>query len=92
MEFDGEKGHVLEIGKSTIRPSWTYKLGHNIISIEKEEEDLEVMIQDNVSQRNILIKYFVTFRTLSNIRMVFHFLDKDMIQKILTTLIRPKLE
>ena len=32
-----------------MRPSWTYKLGQNIISIVKEEKDLGVLIQDNLS-------------------------------------------
>ncbi len=29
---------------------------------------------------------------LRNIRMTFHFMDKDMMKKILTTMTRPKLE
>ena len=33
-----------------------------------------------------------TFRMLRNIWMAFHFLDKDMIRKIITSMIRPKLE
>ena len=41
--------NVLEMGKSAMRPSWTYKLGENIISIAKEEKDLGVVIQDNLS-------------------------------------------
>ena len=43
MEFNAKKCHVLEMGKSTIRPSWTYKLGENIISVAKEEKDLIVL-------------------------------------------------
>ena len=39
------------MGKSEMKPTWTYKLGQNIISIEKEEKDLEVEIQDNLSPR-----------------------------------------
>ena len=54
MEFNAKKGYVLEMGRSG------YKLGQNIISIEKEEKDLEVVIQDNLSLKNILIKYLVT--------------------------------
>ena len=42
--------HVLEMGKSAMRLSWTYKLGKNI-SIEKEEKDLGVVIQDNLSPK-----------------------------------------
>ena len=43
-----KKCHVFEIGKSEMRPTWTYKLGQNI-SIEKEENDLGVVIKNNLS-------------------------------------------
>ena len=33
-----KKCHVLEMVKSAMRSSWTYKLGENIISIAKEEK------------------------------------------------------
>ena len=49
MEFNAKKCYELEIGKSAMRPSWTYKLGENIISIAKQEKSLEVVIQDNSS-------------------------------------------
>ena len=49
MEFNAKKCHVLEIEKSAMRPSWTYKLGENIISVAKEEKGLGVVIQDNLS-------------------------------------------
>ena len=39
-----------------------------------------------------MIEYVVTFMMLLNIRMDFHFLDKDVMRKIITTMIRPKLE
>ena len=39
-------------------PSWTYKLGKNIISIEKEEKDLGVVIQDNLSPEKHIDKIF----------------------------------
>ena len=48
MEFNANKCHVLEIGKSAMRPSWTYRLGKNIISIAKEK-DLGMVILDNLS-------------------------------------------
>ena len=41
-----KKCHVLEMGKSAMRPSWTYMLGEHILSIAKEEKDLRVIIQD----------------------------------------------
>ena len=36
-------------GKNAMRPLWTYKLVANITSIAKEEKDLGVVIQDNLS-------------------------------------------
>ena len=76
-----------------MRSSWTYNLGENIISIEKEEIDLGVVTQNNL-EKHINRIFGDTFRMLSNIHMTFHFLDKDMIRKIITkcTIIRPKLE
>ena len=81
------------MGKSAMRPSWTYNLGENMISIAKEEKDLVVLIQDNLSPEKHINRIFGdTFRMLRNIRMAFHFLDKDMMRTIITTMIRPKLE
>ena len=36
----------------------TYKLGQNIISIEKEEKDLRVVIQDNLSSEKHIDQIF----------------------------------
>ena len=59
----------------------------------KKEKDLGVVIQDKLSQEKYINKIFGdTFRMVRNIWMVFHFLDKDIIRKIITTMIRPKLE
>ena len=49
MEFNAKKMPCIGNGKSAMRPSWTYKLGENIISIAKEEKYLGVVIQDNLS-------------------------------------------
>ena len=74
------------------RPTWTYKLGRNNISIEKEEKKLGMVIQDNLSPEIQIYKIFGdTFRMLRNIQMAFHFLDEDM-RKQIATIIRPKLE
>ena len=53
-----------------------------------------MVIQDNLSpEKYILDRIFGdTFRMLRNIRMGFHFLYKDMMRKIITTMIRPKQE
>ena len=76
-----------------MRPSWTYKLEENIISIANEDKNLEVVIQGNSSPEKHINRIFVdTFRMLRNIQMAFHFLDKNMMRKILTTMIRPNLE
>ena len=48
IKFNAKIFHVLEMGESAVRPSWTYKLGKTIISIGKEK-DLIVVIQDNLS-------------------------------------------
>ena len=49
MEFNAKKFCVLVMENSAMRPSWTYKLGENIISIAKEEKVLEMVIQDSLS-------------------------------------------
>ena len=93
MEFNIHKCHVMEMGKSEMRPSWTYKMGDDIISRATEEKDLGVVIQDNLSPEKHINRIFGdTYRMLRNIRVAFHFLDKDMMKKIITTMIRPKLE
>ena len=81
------------MGNNAMRPSWMYKLEENIISIAKEEKDLGVVIQDNLSPDKHINKILgETFRLLRNIRMAFHFLDKDIMRKNITTMTRPKLE
>ena len=72
MEFDAKNFHILEMEKSTMRPSWTYKLGQNIITIVKEKKDLGMIIQVNLSPEKHLDRIFRdTFRMLENIRLVF---------------------
>ena len=92
MAFIAKACHVLEMGKSAMRSSQIYELGRNIMPIEKEKY-LGVVIQDNLSPENYIDRTFGdTFKMLRNIWMTFHFLDKDMMRKILITMIRPKLE
>ena len=68
--------------ENEMRPSWTYMLGQTIIAIAKEEKDLKIVIQDNLSAEEHIDKIFGdTFRMLRNIRMAFHFLDNDMMRK-----------
>ena len=52
-----------------------------------------MIIQDNLSPEKHIDRIFGdTFRMLRNIQMAFHFLDKDMMRKIITSMTRPKLE
>ena len=48
-----QKCHVFEMGMGTMRPSCTYKLGENIISIAKEEKDLRELIARKTYRYNI---------------------------------------
>ena len=70
-----------------MRPSWIYKSRRNIISIEKEEEDFGVVIQDNLSPEKHIGKIFG-----DAFMMAFHFLDKYLMRKVMRTMIRPILE
>ena len=93
MEFNAKNSIYWKWKKSIMRSPWTYKLGENVILMAKEEKDLEVVIQDNLSPEKHRSRIFDdTFRMLRNIRMAIHFLDKDMMRKIITTMLRTKLE
>ena len=68
-------------------------MGQEEILNTKEEKDLGVVIQDTLSPEQHINQIFgSTYRTLTNIRVAFHFTDKDMMKKILTSMIRPRLE
>ncbi len=92
MQFNVRKCHVMETGKSAMRPTWIYKMG-NDISRSTEEKDLGVMLQDNLLPDKHINKIFGdTYKMLRTLRVAFHFLDKDMMKKIIATLTRQKLE
>ena len=51
------------------------------------------VIQYNLSPEKHIDKIFNnTFKMVGNIQMAIHFLDKDMMGKIITSMIRPKLK
>ena len=58
----------------------------------KKEKDLGVVIQDNLSPEKHLDRIFGNTFMLINIQMAFHFLDKDRMRKIRTSMITTKLE
>ena len=67
-------------------------IGQNIL-IGKEDKDLGIVIQDNLSPKKHIDKVFGdTFKMLRNIWMNFHILDEDMIRKNITMMIKPKLD
>ena len=57
------------------------KMGQEVILKTKEEKDLGVVIQDTLSPEQHINQLFgSTYRTLSNIRVTFYYMDKDMIK------------
>lgn len=93
LKFSAKKCHVLEFGKSKNRPLWTYKMGGETIIKSREEKDLGVMIQDTLSpERHIKGIFGSTYNLLTNIRIAFSYMDKEMMKNIITSMVRPKLE
>ena len=93
LEFNTKKCHVMEIGKSKRRPIWDYKLGEDIIMKSKEEKDLGVTMQDTLSpERHISGIFNSTYRLLTNIRVSFNYMDTSMMRKIITSIVRPRIE
>ena len=83
----------MEMGKSKRRPAWDYKMGEEVIMKSREEKDLEVIIQDTLTpERHISEIFSSTYRMLTNIRVAFQYMDKDMMKKIIVTMIHPRLE
>ena len=93
LDFNAKKCHVMELGKSKRRPKWNYKMGQQEILKTKEEKDLGVVIQDILSPEQHINQIFgSTYRTLTNIGVAFHYMDKDMMKNILTSMIHLRLE
>ena len=93
MEFNTRKCHVLEMGKSKNRPTRTYRIGRETITKSADEKDLGVTIQDSLSPEKHINRIFGnTYSMLVNIRVAFTYMDKEMMRKIISTLVRPKLE
>ena len=55
-------------------------------------DDAHTRAHTQTPEKHIGIIFGDTFRMLRNIQMAFHFLDKDMMRKIITTTIRQKLK
>ncbi len=50
-DFNVKKCHVMELGKSRRKPSWTYKMGNEEITKVPEEKDLGVIIQESTIRK-----------------------------------------
>ena len=59
LEFNAKKCHIMELGKSKRRPVWNYiMMGEEQIIKTKEQKDLGVIIQENLShQKHIRVRY-----------------------------------
>ena len=91
MEFNAKKCKVLEIGCSRMKQRGKYSMGNEWINkmVKKIwEYGLEIICH----LRNILILTGDTYQQLRNTRMAFKYLDEEMINKLITLFIQPKLE
>ena len=58
-----------------------------------KEKDLGVVMQENLHpDKHIDMIFGETYNLLRNIRVAFHYLDKEMMRKLICTMIRPRLE
>ncbi len=93
MQFNTNKCHVLEMGKSKNRPSWDYKLGNESISKARKEKDLGIIISDDLSPEHHINKITgEAYSVLTRNRIALNYLDEEMLRKIIETVIRPRLE
>ena len=93
MKFNAKKCKSLEMGSSARRPTTVYTLGQDHITKTTEEKDLGVIIQDNLSPNKHINKIVrETYSLLKNIRVAFHYLDEEMVKKLIVSMIRPRLE
>ena len=94
MEFNVDKSHVMEIGKSERRPLGIYKMGDGKeLRKVKKEKSLGVMMEDNIQPESHINRIFgEVFDLLRNIRIAFHYMHKEMLKKLIITIIRPRLE
>ena len=87
------KSVVLEIGCSRMIQREKYSMGNEWINKANVEKALEVWIIDNLSPEKYINKITGdTYQLLKNIRMGFKYLDEEMINKLITSLIQRKLE
>ena len=63
-------------------------MGNSIVATVDQEKDLGMVMQDNLSPEKHINKIFgETYNMLRNIRVAFHYMCKEMMKKIITTMI-----
>ena len=68
-------------------------MGNSIITRVDKEKDLEIVMQNNLSPEKHINKIIgETYNMLRNIRVAFHYMDKEMMKKIIIIMVRPKME
>ena len=83
----------MEFGKNKRRHKGVYSMRKGNIDMKKEEKDLGVTNMDNISPEKHIDKITCeTFNLLRNILVAFTYVDEDMIKKLITTLVPPRLE
>ena len=93
MEFNAEKCHVLEMGRSIHRPHARYNLGGVELKNSNKEKDLGIVVQDNLSPEGHINKVVGEgLAIVANIRTTFTYLDMNIVKKIIESILRPKLE
>ena len=74
-------------GASQKQKKWSYEMGQEVILQNKDEKDLGVVVQDTLIPEWHISQLFGSTYILTNIRVAFHYMDKDMMRKILTSMI-----
>ena len=92
MEFNKNKCKVMEFGKSR-RVHWDYTMEDVRLEKSSEELDLGVTITEGLTPDKHINKMTGKANNLlRRIKMAFIYKDKDMMRKVLVTMIRPLLE
>ncbi|MPC84487.1 hypothetical protein E2C01_079226 [Portunus trituberculatus] len=87
LEFHAKKCHVIEVRKSKRRPVWNYLMREEQIMKTKEEKDPGVVMQENLNPEKHITKIF----RYTNIKVALQYLDKDILKKIIMSMIGPML-
>ena len=93
MEFNADKCHVLEMGKSIHRPHARYNLGGTELLKAESEKDLGIIVRNNLSPEGHINKIVGEgLAIVANVRITFSHLSEPLIKKIIESILRPKLE